>query len=257
MFYLLSFLYGAAIGSFVQVVVTRLNVAPIMKSRSKCLSCGEALRAWDLVPLISYFFLKGKCRYCKVPYGIEALLVEVGFGLTFVFLYHFVLLGSTPLLGILWLVFYTVLFISLGVIALYDYKHSYVPIVYLAVFSLLSFAMLILRYIDQPNFASLLGPFVVALPFFIIWLVSKGRALGFGDVLLYLAVGAFFGIEQGLAVLLISIWMGAIVGVIIYLLRRKKGNKNTAVPFVPFIVIAFLIVLFTDVSILSIAHAFS
>lgn len=257
MFYLLSFLYGAAIGSFVQVVATRLNVAPIIKSRSKCLSCGEALRVSDLIPVFSYLFLRGACRYCKVPYGKDALIIEVGFGVVFALLYHFILMYAAPALLLGWLVYYTLVFISLGVIALYDYRHSYVPVVFLALFSFLSIIMLFIRYIDEPSAAVLLGPLVVSLPFLLIWLITKGRALGFGDVLLYMGVGAFFGIEQGLAVLLLSIWLGALVGIVIYLMRRKKNTTNTAIPFVPFIVIAFLVVLFTDTSIFAIASLFA
>ncbi len=171
--------------------------------------------------------------------------------------YHFMLAGSAPVVAMWWLFYYTLILISLGVIALYDYKHSYVPVVFLGLFSFLSIVMLGIRYVHYGGVEVLLGPLVVALPFLIIWLVTKGRALGFGDVLLYLAVGAFFGIEQGLAVLLISVWLGAVVGIIVYLQRRKKHNTNTAIPFVPFIVAAFLIVLFTDIGIFSIASLFA
>jgi prepilin signal peptidase PulO-like enzyme (type II secretory pathway) len=255
--YVLSFFYGAAIGSFVQVVATRLNVAPVAASKSKCLSCGEALRASDLVPVFSYLFLKGKCRYCKVPYGMSALCIEIMFGVVFVLLYHFFLIGVTPWTALAWLLYYTLLFISLGVVTLYDYKHSYVPVPYLFVFSLLCLLMLGMRYVYEPSAAVLLGPVVVSLPFLLIWIFSRGKALGFGDVILYMAVGAFFGIEQGLAVLLISIWLGAIVGIVIYTIRRKNKNTNSAIPFVPFIVLAFLIVLFTDMSIFSFAGLFA
>jgi prepilin signal peptidase PulO-like enzyme (type II secretory pathway) len=256
-FYVLSFIYGAAIGSFVEVVATRLNVAPIVKSKSKCLSCGEALRASDLIPLFSYIFLKGRCRYCKVPYGKEAVLVEIAYGAIFTLLYQFFLSGLSPAIAPLWLLYYTLLFICLGVIALYDYKHSYVPVLFLALFSILAFLMLGIRYGETPTSAVLLGPLVVAFPFLLIWAVSRGRALGFGDVVLYAAVGAFFGIEQGLAVLLISIWVGAVIGIIVYLDRKRRNVTSTAMPFVPFIVAAFLFVLFTDISIFSIASLFA
>jgi leader peptidase (prepilin peptidase)/N-methyltransferase len=256
-FYLLSFFYGAAIGSFVQVVATRLNVAPIAKSKSKCLSCGEALRASDLVPVLSYLFLRGKCRYCKSPYGVSALIVEITFGLIFALLYHFMLFGVPLASASLWLLYYTLVFISLGVIALYDYRHSYVPVTYLCLFSFLSLIMLGIRYSFDHSTAVLLGPLAVSLPFLLIWLFTRGKALGFGDVILYMAVGAFFGIEQGLAVLLISVWLGALIGIAIYLLRRRKNNTSTAIPFVPFIVAAFVIVLFTDMSIFSFASLFA
>jgi prepilin signal peptidase PulO-like enzyme (type II secretory pathway) len=117
--------------------------------------------------------------------------------------------------------------------------------------------MLIIRFINEPSSLTLLSPVIVALPFLIMWIITKGKGLGFGDVLLFLGVGAFFGVAQGLAVLFISVWIGAIVGVVIYLMRRKKEIKNTAMPFVPFIMIAFLFVLFTDIDIFSIAHIFA
>lgn len=252
MFYVLSFIFGAAIGSFVQVVATRLNVAPIMKSRSKCLSCGEALRVSDLIPLLSYIFLRGKCRYCKTSFGVETIIVEAAYGAVFMLLYHFILADAGLAYGIFWLLYYSLLFVSLGVIALYDYRHSYVPPAFLFFFSFLTLVMLGIRYMQGGGVAALLGPVVVALPFLVIWLMTKGRALGFGDVILFFGIGAFFGIEQGLAVLLISVWLGAIIGVISLLFRKKKV-LGTSLPFVPFIVTAILVVLFTDIDIFSIA----
>jgi prepilin signal peptidase PulO-like enzyme (type II secretory pathway) len=257
-FALLSFFFGASIGSFVSVVVTRLNVAPIMKTRSKCLSCGEALRTYDLIPVISYLLLRGRCRYCKTVFGISALAIEMLYGTVFLLLYHFILRGQSSLLiASLWLLYYTFLFGTLGVIALYDRIHTYIPIVYLMVYCVLTFGMLIMRYIQEPTSMTLLSPVVVALPFLLIWLISRGKALGFGDVLLFLGVGAFFGIASGFAVLLLSVWLGAIIGGGIYLLELRRGKANSAIPFVPFIVLAFVIVLFTDTDIFSIASLFA
>jgi prepilin signal peptidase PulO-like enzyme (type II secretory pathway) len=256
-FLTLFFFCGASIGSFVQVVVTRLNVAPMVRSRSKCLSCGEALRVSDLIPVISYLTHRGKCKYCKVPFGIETMIIEIGFGLLYVALYHFILSGFGFLPGIAWFLYYSALFVSLGVIALYDLKHTYIPFVPLVSFSGLAILMAYMRYAHEPVYMFLLGPCIVALPFFAIWLISRGRALGFGDVLLFLGVGAFFGVEQGLAVLLLSIWFGALIGLVIYFNRRRKGGISTAIPFVPFILGAFIFTLFTDLDIFSIVSFFS
>lgn len=258
MFYFLSFFFGASIGSFVQVVATRLHVAPIIKARSKCLSCGETLRAYDLIPFWSYILLGGKCRYCKTKFGISSLIIEIFYGLIYVALFHFVLSNQVSLIvSALWLIYYSLLFITLGVISLYDRAHTYIPVSFLFAYSALTIVMMALRFIHDPSFAILLDPAIVALPFLFIWLVTKGKGVGFGDVLLFLGVGAFFGVASGLAVLLISIWLGAIVGIIIYLLRRKDKIKNTAIPFVPFIVIAFLIVLFTGIDVFYIANILS
>ncbi|MCF7843724.1 prepilin peptidase [Candidatus Gracilibacteria bacterium] len=258
MFEILSFIFGASIGSFIQVIATRLHVAPIMKSRSKCLSCGEALRIPDLVPVFSYLFLKGKCRYCKSTYGISALVIEIVYGLIFVALYHFILSGQATLfLSFIWLVYYSFLFGTLGIIALYDKAHTYIPISFLFFYGFLTILMLISRYMEDSTWMILLGPVVVALPFLLVWLITRGRGLGFGDVLLFLGVGAFFGVSQGIAVLLISIWLGAIYGIYVKYFGHGKGRSGIAIPFVPFIVIAFILVLFTDIDIFSIASLFA
>lgn len=258
MFYILSFIFGASVGSFVQVIATRLNVAPIIKGRSKCLSCGEALRVSDLVPVLSFIFLRGKCRYCKTPYGKEALLIESLFGCIFVFLYHSVLMPSTTLVeSSLWLLFYTVLFAVLGVMALYDRAHSYIPINFLSLFLALSFVLYVRRfYLNGVSLEEALAPLIVASPFLLIWLVTRGRGLGFGDVLLFLGVGAFFGLYQGIAVFILSVWAGAISGLYQKYKTSNDKKETKAIPFVPYIVFAFIFVLFTGIDIFSIAFIF-
>lgn len=267
--YLLSFVLGVSIGSFVQVIVTRFNVAKVINARSKCLSCGEALRAIDLIPIVSHLLVRGKCRYCKSPFGIQSLIIEIMFGLIFVTISHFFL--STPFIlgdytkALYILVYYTLLIIILGVIALYDSKHMYIPNMFVELFLALSLVMMFVRYTHEPTYITLLGPLVIALPFLCIWLISRGRALGFGDVIMYVGVGAFFGISQGLAVLLLSIWLGALFGIMkecLMLIKQhktftSKTYKRMPIPFVPFIVIAFLIILFTDIDIQSITSLFA
>lgn len=241
-----------------QVVASRLHVAPIMKGRSKCLSCGEALRPSDLVPVLSYLFLKGKCRYCKSVYGSSALVIEIVFGCIFFLLYQCFLKDQVSLLAsFLWLSYYTLLFGVLGVMALYDKAHSYIPTSFLGTFLLLTGVMYGIRIVDDPHVINILSPFFVALPFFGIWVITKGKGLGFGDVILFFGVGAYFGNLQGFAVLMISVWVGALFGLYYKYGMHKKSGTTTAIPFVPFIVIAFLFVLFTDVDVFSIAMLFS
>lgn len=258
MFEILSFIFGASIGSFVQVIATRLNVAPVMKSRSKCLSCGEALRIPDLVPVLSYLFLGGKCRYCKSIFGVSALIIEISFGLVFVLLYKLVLSGQASMIvSFAWLCYYTLLFVTLGVIALYDKAHNYIPAVFLYVYGILTFLMMVFRYMNDPSWGVLLDPVLTALPFLLLWLITKGRGLGFGDILMFLGVGAFFAFSQGVVVLLLSVWIGAIVGLYLKYFGMYKGKQNIAIPFVPYIVVAFIIVLFTDIDIYSVATLFA
>ncbi len=255
---ILSFIFGASIGSFVQVIASRLHVAPIMKGRSKCLSCGEALRASDLIPVISYLWLRGKCRHCKSVYGVSALVVEVLFGVTFVVLYQLIIKDQVSLLvSLLWLVYYTLLFGTLGVMALYDRAHSYIPSMFLYGYLALTAIMYCMRIANDPHVLTMISPVFVAVPFLLVWLITRGRGLGFGDVILFFGVGMFFDSLQGLAVLMVSVWLGAIVGIYIKYISRQRLSDTTAIPFVPFIVIGFLIVLFTDMDIFSIAMSFS
>jgi leader peptidase (prepilin peptidase)/N-methyltransferase len=229
-----------------------------MKGRSKCLSCGEALRPYDLIPVVSYFLLKGRCRYCKSTYGISALVIESLFGVTFLLLYQ-VILKEQPSLaasGSL-LVYYTVLFIVLGVMALYDRLHSYIPFWFLVSFITLSLGMFLVRLTESHTLVDFAAPIFVASPFLLVWLITKGKGLGFGDVIIFFGIGAFFGSLRGLAVLFISVWVGALFGLYYKYVVKKKQTSTTAIPFVPFIVVAFLVVLFTGIDIISIAMLFS
>lgn len=255
---ILAFFFGASVGSFVQVIASRLHVAPIMKGRSKCLSCGEALRPYDLIPVFSYIFLQGKCRYCKSVYGVSTLVVELLFGMVFLLLYLLIVKGQpTLLMSVMWLIYYTFLFGTLGVMALYDKVHSYIPFSFLASYLFLTSILFVKRVVEDPHILTLLSPIFVALPFFLIWFITKGRGLGFGDVILFFGVGAFFGSLQGFAVLMISVWLGAIFGIYYKYIVKKEKSISTAIPFVPFIVLAFIVVLFTDINVFSIAIWFS
>lgn len=258
MAYIFYFIFGAAIGSFVNVIVNRLHVAPILKGRSKCLSCGHTLSFFDLIPIVSHLFLRGKCRYCHAPYGIESLVVESFYGIVFALLYHTVISWQPDVLSmVLWGSYYTVLFIVLGVMALYDKKHMYIPLVFLLTYCVLTCGMLLLRYNVEASDIVLLGPLLVSLPFLLLWLFSKGRAIGFGDVVLFAGIGAFFGVLEGFSVILFSVWIGAVVGVYLYMTTSKDKRKNMEIPFVPFIVLGFLLVLFTGMTVLTVASIFA
>jgi prepilin signal peptidase PulO-like enzyme (type II secretory pathway) len=229
-----------------------------MKGRSKCLSCGEALRPSDLIPVLSYVLLRGKCRYCSSRFGISALFIEIGYGLVFVALYQTILKGQESILHSFgWLVYYSALFIVLGVMALYDKAHTYIPLSFLSAYSLLTLGMFGLQVLTDTSIATITAPFVVSLPFFMIWMITRGRGVGFGDVVLFFGVGAFFGLVEGLAVFVLSVWMGALVGVYFKYFAHDGSYKKQVLAFVPFIVFAFIIVLFTGIDVVSIAMMFA
>ncbi len=254
--YLFSFVYGSAIGSFVNVLVSRLNVAPVLNARSKCLTCGNKIAWYDLIPFVSYIILQGRCRNCKVKFGIENLLMEVFYGVIFILTYKFILIGGSLLAGLLWLLFYSIFFVTLGVISFYDLKHKLLPVNFFLGFLILCLFVLFFRFFGSSDLSLtiLLSPIIVSFPFLFLWLISKGKWLGFGDVLMYMAVGAFFSVEQGVAVFLLSVFLGALTGVILILLKGYKFGRS--IPFIPFITLAMIIVLFTDIDIYSIIKIF-
>jgi leader peptidase (prepilin peptidase)/N-methyltransferase len=172
--------------------------------------------------------------------------------------YYLVLKGNgvTPS-SFFWLVYYSILCVSLGAITLYDLRHKLVPGMFFIIFLLLSLIAMVLRFWLEKDLYTFFAPLLVASPFIVAFLVTKGKALGFGDILMYLAVGAFFGLEQGLAVLLFSVWLGGICALFLHVKNRDKYGMKAALPFVPFITIAFLFVLFTDIDITSIGRALS
>lgn len=251
MFEALFFIFGASLGSFVGVIADRLYVAPILKGRSKCLSCGTTLTWKDLFPVLSYLVQKGKCKYCGVHYGALHLVTEIVYGTIFVFLYVFLIKHSQfdyTTAG--WFIYYTILFVVSGVMVLYDFKHKLVPSEYLYTFLFLSFFMMCVRYLDEgKNVWELASPFVLSLPFLLAYLVTKGKGVGFGDILLFAGVGMLLGSAPGLAALLIAVWSASLLGIALQLINRKKFTRKYALPFVPFIIFSTIVVLFSDISV--------
>lgn len=257
-FSVLFFLFGSSLGSFVNVIADRLYVAPILTGRSKCLSCSKILAWFDLIPIFSFLHHGGKCRNCKTRLGYEHLIVEALYGILFVaFYFIFLIPRGFTLIGLGWLAFYTVFFVTLGVVALYDIKHKVIPSLFLFLFLIQCLIVLVIRYFDESNLLVLLDPFIVSLPFLILFLISRGKWLGFGDVLMYMGVGAFFGISQGVTVLLVSLWSGALFGIYILISQKLKLGSKKELPFVPFIVLAIVIVLFTDINLDNIINLFN
>ena len=121
--FLFSGFIGAAFGSFLNVVIYRFGASAVRNSRSICLSCGDRIRARDLVPIFSYVFLGGKCRSCKTKISSQYIAVEIGMTLLG-FLIYLSLPAVTPLLySMSYIVYYTIMCAFLILIGVYDFKH--------------------------------------------------------------------------------------------------------------------------------------
>ncbi len=243
----LSFILGTLLASFVGVIAQRLHVAPIVNARSKCLSCSHVLSWKDMMPMASCLLLGGRCRYCQTKFGYSHAFFEFSFGILFAFLAYKYIVHSESLFSyvdVLPLVLQMCITICLGVIFLYDIAHRILPKYFLFTFLLLSLFPLLFRVVETGSYYELFAPVLVALPYLILFLLTLGRGVGFGDVLLFFGVGAILGLSSGFLVFLLSLWIGTLT--ILPLLYFKVVTKKSLIPFAPFIIISYFLVLFTS-----------
>lgn len=247
-FSLFSFLFGIIIGSFLNVIIFRLQTGRGIGGRSFCMSCGKTLSALELVPLLSFIFLKGKCKNCKTKISWQYPLVELVTGLVF-FLTFLKLSANFPDLDSFALAYYFILFSILIVIAVYDMRHTIIPDTLVFIFSTLS--LLGLVYFYGANIFStmgildfLAGP-ILFIPFFLFWLLSKGKWMGLGDAKLALGVGWMLGLVGGVSAIIVGFWSGALFSVTLMFLNflgmYKKIGWKSEVPFAPFIILGVFI----------------
>ena len=253
-FFLFSFLLGAIIGSFLNVVAYRYGTKKNLGGRSSCMTCCQQLKWYDMIPILSYFLLSGKCRGCKAKISSQYPWVEGTTGLLFalLFLKLMPLLTFSPLMFISLFAYVAFIFSLLMVIVVYDIRHKIIPDSLVFWFSGLSFAMILFTYyFSNANILSLLinvlaGP-VLALPFALLWYFSGGNWIGFGDAKLALGMGWFLGFAGGVSAVALGFWVGAIVSVFLLLISKFMKNKiritrNTEIPFAPFLIFGLVII---------------
>jgi len=230
------FLLGVIVGSFITVVTEDAEgYAWLKRKRSKCLSCGHKLAVKDLFPLLSYLFLRGKCRYCGKKIGKRHLLIELGSGVAYAAVFVLLNFDVSPKL-FLYLLIITVL-IALSVTDLRFWTLPDTLVSALAVLALIKTFVL-----GEPGFSSsLIGGIAGLLSLGIVVVLSRGKAMGMGDVKLAGAMGLLFGWPQLLLALIIAFVLGGAFGAMLILL--KKATAKSAIPFGPFLTFATVLLL--------------
>lgn len=254
------FVLGATIGSFLNVLIYRLNTGmSIVKGSSRCFSCNKKLSWFELIPVFSFIFQKGKCRSCHAKISKQYILVEVSTGVLFVFASmstFFNLLNFTNDTFFRFTIFATVASL-LVVLFVYDLKHKILPSSILYSFVALSFFYGLFIYVTKERYLiDLFAGFIVALPTFLLWFVSKGRWIGFADSILFLGGGFLLGLALGVQVFLFSFWTGALVAIILTKLLPGRFSLKSEIPFGPFIVVTILFFLFTQNDILGVSKLY-
>jgi leader peptidase (prepilin peptidase)/N-methyltransferase len=231
------FIFGTAIGSFLNVLIDRLPNERSIMGRSHCDHCKHVLNWYDLFPLVSFILLKGKCRYCnnKIPSVIP--LIELITGVSFVFIWLF--LGTAILEKVSYMVFIA------GVIVVFfaDAKYKIIPDSMHIVLIAATTGLHLFRESSPPGLLDgLIAGVVVALPLLFLNLITKGKGMGFGDVKLGFVIGYTFGILGGFLVLYIGFVTGAVAGVFLIMMHRTKLKQTIA--FGPFLVLGMIVMLF-------------
>jgi len=258
LFYLLVFIFGTAIGSFLGVVVDRLaSKESILKGRSHCDHCRHTLGALDLVPVLSFFILKQKCRYCHKKLSWFYPVIEITTGITFliasvaIFQNQYFLFEQLNYKILLF--YYFALIGSLIVILFADFKYGIIPFkVVLFAFLVtlmweitlpyLGFSLLAVQLLGlQTNILSIvLSALGAGGFFFLIFFVTKGRGMGFGDVVYAFLMGLILGFPLIIAGLYIAFVTGAVVALLLVFLKKKKFRGGT-IPFGPFLVVGTIV----------------
>lgn len=256
---ILAVLYGflgAIVGSFLNVVILRYNTGHSLSGRSACLSCSHVLSWKDLVPIVSFLRLKGRCRYCESSVSLQYPIVEGLTALLFVGV-SFLVPASTAVATILESVLLLIVVSLLVMITVYDIRHTIIPDVPVFLLILLSFGKLFLinGQFVIPSLPSLLSGPAAALPLVFLWLISRGRWMGLGDAKLALGLGWYLGLLGALSMLIFSFWIGAIVSLLLMFFVRavhdyrlfggvRQLTMKSEVAFGPFLIVAFFLVLF-------------
>ena len=237
---------GLVVGSFANVVIDRLNTGlGIVGGRSKCMSCHMELGWYDLLPFVSFFLLRGRCRSCGVRIGIRHVFVEVSTAFLFVCTYSTFGLSIESLLLLLVIPLLMAIFV-------YDIRHLIIPNVLVFGFIGLSILSLFVEGSSfvLPTLANFLAGVVPFVFFFLLWFVSKGTWMGFGDAKLVLGMGWFLGLFSAVHMVVYAFWLGAIYSIagILYMKiqRSRKGSfgMKSLIPFGPFLIISFLVMVF-------------
>ena len=231
----LIFFIGAILGSFYLVVGTRLPKGEdVLFSRSKCDSCGKPLKWYNLIPIFSYVFQSGKCTYCNKKIAGEHIIVEIATGLLFVFTYYYLPAGYYFYVGLIISSLLIIIFVS-------DFKYMIILDSPLIISGILVIILKLIFYGFKPTLISIasgIALFCVMLLLFQLGkFLFKKEALGGGDIKLAGVIGIVLGLKLGLVSIILSSLLA-----LPYAVGAMLLNKNSEVPFGPFLIASMAIV---------------
>lgn len=257
-FYLFIFIIGLIMGSFLNVIIDRLPFGrSIIFPFSHCPHCKHRLSFTDLVPVASYFYLGRKCRYCKASISFYYPFIEIITGLLFV-LATYQVVGLSIITFLIQIgqtrnIVYLLIVISILIIVFFiDLKYGIIPFkILLFLFIIITLNYILLYGTDYLLLWGNLGVAIITfLIFFLLFAVTRGKAIGFGDVVYSFIMGYMLGFPNIVLAVYIAFLTGAIISLILVISHRKKLKGDT-IPFGPFLTFATIVSLFWGQAIIS------
>ena len=227
--YILIFLYGLLIGSFLNVVIYRVpEKQNIVTIRSHCMSCGYELKWYDLVPLFSYLVLGGKCRKCKERISVQYPLIEVLNGALYVIVFAKWGLSVDSLL-------YCLLFSALIALSVIDFRTYEIPLGINGCILLLGVLQVVFHFALWKDY--LIGFLAVSLPLYLLFQITKGRGIGGADVKLMAVCGLVIGWHN----IILAFFLGCIIGSIVHVLRMRFSGAENVLAMGPYLSLGVII----------------
>lgn len=243
------FLLGSAVGSFLNVVIYRLpRRESIIFPSSHCPSCGHRLLSKDLIPILSYVLLRGKCRYCGTKISPRYILVEVISGLYFALVFYF--------FGFSFFTFKSLIFFSLLLPVFFiDLEHMIIPdIISIPGIFIGLILSLFNGNLKQSIFGSVFYGGVLLFIYVSALLILKEEGMGQGDIKLGFMIGSFLGFKLSILSLFLSYFIGGLFSIALMGIKRK--DLKTAIPFGPFLIFSAFISMFWGEMILNFYFSF-
>lgn len=229
LFYIMIFLFGIVIGSFLNVCIYRIpKKENIVKIRSHCMECNYQLKWYDLVPLFSYLCLGGRCRKCKTKLSVQYPLVELLNGLLYVLV---VAVNGLTIESLL----YCLMFSALVTLSVIDFRTYEIPLginLFILTLGLIRVAL------DYKNFLNYLIGFLSVSGFlYLLFLLTKGRGIGGGDIKLMAVSGLMIGWKCNL----LALAFGCIIGSVVHVIRMKVSKEDHVLALGPYLSVGIMI----------------
>jgi len=238
-------LLGLCFGSFINALVWRLHEKRNWVSeRSECTHCHHVLAAADLIPVVSWLLLRGKCRYCRKPIS-DTPLTELAVPALFLLSYYawpYAFQGRGLFIFVLWLVF----IVGFVTLAIYDVRWFLLPDKIIFPFIGLALLQVLGEWIFfdgswRSAMGSVLGAVIISGLFWLLYEVSRGKWIGFGDVKLGVILGLLAGgVAHAFLLLFVASFIGMLVSLPLVLMG--KANRKSHLPFGPLLIAGMVVV---------------